>query len=330
MKKLLFFLLIGILSQAQDLTGRWVIYGNMDSGYYAELNLIQNQKNIYAGHSYDTENQGFCRHFVEAKFNPDTQTFTGKDVELIDKSAGHEATDYHLHYYTENGKEFLMGTQTITPIEDKRGLGNPFEHLFKMRGFNFPHEKNMVVYVKVDDKYTVYTLGAPNTMTEEEMKLQKSEFPELNESSASEGNNEKTSSQREGKNKEFSLPEVIDNSIFEKKKERNNRLLAHITLKDIEEVTLLIRDYGEEDNDTVSIFLNNRLLAGNVRITHESKEYQFKLNLKENNKLVFVANNLGDIPPNTARITIIAGKRRYNYRLFTDEKNNAVIRLENK
>lgn len=326
MRKLLVFLLIGFLGQAQDLTGRWVIYGNMDSGYYAELNLVQNQKNIYAGHSYDTEAHGFCRHFLEAKFNAGTQTFTGKDVELIDKSPRHEATDYNLHYYTENGKEFLMGTQTIIPLKNEIGLGNLFEDFFKMRGFS--HEKNMVVYVKVDDKYTTYTPGVPNIMTEEEVELQKSEFPELNEPSPPEEEKDDEEEIPTEKQQDDTSSDN-DDSIFEKKKERKNRLLAHITLKkEIKEITLLIQDYGEEDNDTVSIFFNNTLLADNVKITHKAQEYRFKINPKQINELIFVANNLGDVPPNTARITIIADQRRYNYRLFTDEKNNALIRLE--
>lgn len=104
--------------------------------------------------------------------------------------------------------------------------------------------------------------------------------------------------------------------------------MASIQLNGAKEIKLLIYDYGEIDNDTVSIFFNNDLIASEMRIDREAKEFTLKLKQVEN-QLVFVANNLGDVPPNTAKIAIVAENRRYNYKIFTDEKNNAVIRLLN-
>src|SRR5690606_33393620 len=111
MKKILFLLLLSTIStNAQDLSGKWVAVTGYDSGYYAELFLVHNSEGVYAGHCYDTEAGGYCRHWLDATYNPETKEFIGLDMELINKSEGHEPTDYLLKYEKgENGKEYLVG-----------------------------------------------------------------------------------------------------------------------------------------------------------------------------------------------------------------------------
>lgn len=320
-------------THAQDLTGKWVIAGNMDTGYYGELNLVLNQKNIYAGHSYDTEADGFCRHWLEANYDPKTKTFKGEDVELIDKSPTHSATDYDLHYYVENGKEYLAGTQSIISLKDTKknhfSLKDLFEDGLILRDSYRP-KKTRVTYMKVSNTYKPHTPDMPNIMSRKEIENENAKATKPKNTPL----DKQTSPSPAITDKKIIPVEkndtvIKDNSIVNKKNNRNNKLLSHITVQNIDEITLLITDYGEEDNDTISVFFNNALKINNLRLSHETKEFHFKLNKKSINELIFVANNLGTVPPNTARITIIANKRRYNYKLFTDERNNALIRIEN-
>jgi hypothetical protein len=46
------------------------------------------------------------------------------------------------------------------------------------------------------------------------------------------------------------------------------------------------------------------------------------------NELILYADNLGDIPPNTALMVITDGSSRYEVRLSADLKNNASVRFE--
>ena len=320
LKKTFPLLLIYIYTSvnAQDLTGKWVIVPDKNKDFYAELNLIHNEGNLYGGHSYDTENGGFCRHWVDATFDTNTKSFNGKDVELIDKSPTHDATDYILKYSKgKNGKEYLTGTQQLFNLQQQNQFGNDFMNLFFKTNKPFK-----VKYVKVSNDYKPYK---PKSSIEEKATENQIESTEKNEpkepfvfkSIVTDSHEVQDSINKESTEK--SNIEII-------KENRKDKLVSNIQLNGLEEVTLLIKDYGEIDNDTVSIFFNKKLIADKIRIDKDAEEYKLKLE-KGVNELIFVANNLGDVPPNTARITIIADNKRYNYRIFTDEENNALIRL---
>ncbi len=87
-------------------------------------------------------------------------------------------------------------------------------------------------------------------------------------------------------------------------------------------------DDGEIDNDIVSVYFNKSLIV-EKRVLSD-KAYSFTVNLAEgkNNELVMYADNLGDIPPNTALMVISDGTNRYEVRLSADLKNNASVRFE--
>lgn len=368
MKKIVFLWLLTVYCiQAQDLSGRWVAMTGYGSGYYAELYLVQNNDNVYAGHAYDTENGGFCRHWFDAKFDPSTGKFLGLDVELINKSENHAATDYILQYKKgEDGKEYLIGTSAILPYAMRpRGVIAPtMQNLLGLRFNNFAGV-NRVQYVKVSDSYKIYDDTMPLAMTEEQILLEKAAFPEVfeepsltelqeteeltneseqEESNLNEGENEEdlveipsTPNEEQSQVEPSEIPgytaskkieEDKTTDITEKKEKRTNQVFSHLRLK-TDRVTLLIKDYGTIDNDTVTIFYNDKIIAKNLRLTEKAAEFDLQLEPDQRNTLTFVANNLGDVPPNTARITIIADNKRYNYKLFSDDKTNAVVLLEN-
>lgn len=400
MKNLLyFFILLSSLSYAQDLSGRWVAITGYDSGYYAELYLVQNDKNVYAGHCYDTQEGGYCRHWLDATYNPDTKEFIGLDMELIQKSYSHVPTDYILKYEKgENGKEYLVGTTgTISYFMRPNGIMRPNKSQLMDLRFRSRTIPTVVRYVKVSEDYEIYNDEMPLAMTEDQIMFEKAAFPEvydeeevakLNElhdlqkapdvisfpnildipmrrnrpkpptpeipelpeapeelAEAEEIISEKekiVAIPKEEIKTEETLPEVevegyvsvepkkdeVEVSITEKKEKRSNQIFSHLRLK-TNKVTLLIMDYGTIDNDSVTVFYNDKIISDGIRLTHTAAEFELELDPNKKNELTFVANNLGDVPPNTARITLIADDKRYNYRLFSDEQTNAVILLEN-
>ncbi|TNE80813.1 MAG: hypothetical protein EP332_06220 [Bacteroidetes bacterium] len=62
-------------------------------------------------------------------------------------------------------------------------------------------------------------------------------------------------------------------------------------------------DCGVEDNDTVSLYLNGSWILTETRLTKEPKFIEVELNPGEN-MLTLYAHNLGDIPKNTAAISV--------------------------
>ncbi len=89
-----------------------------------------------------------------------------------------------------------------------------------------------------------------------------------------------------------------------------------------------IYDDGTIDNDIVSVYFNNALVLEKKALTVNA--YTITLNLEEGktNELILFADNVGDIPPNTALMIITDGLNRYEVRLSADLKNNASVRFE--
>jgi hypothetical protein len=108
-------------------------------------------------------------------------------------------------------------------------------------------------------------------------------------------------------------------------KSRENELIQTINVT-TGEVHIDIYDNGTIDHDTISVYLDKKLV-----ISHEMlKETPISLTLKlddVNNyhELIMVAENLGDIPPNTSLMVINAGDQHYDVRITSTEQKNAVV-----
>ena len=87
-------------------------------------------------------------------------------------------------------------------------------------------------------------------------------------------------------------------------------------------------DDGEIDNDIVSLYFNKTLLADKRSLSAKPSTFNISLAEGKTNELILYADNLGDIPPNTALMIITDGTSRYEVRLSADLKNNAMVRFE--
>jgi hypothetical protein len=106
---------------------------------------------------------------------------------------------------------------------------------------------------------------------------------------------------------------------------RENELVKTITTS-ANEITINIYDNGTIDNDTVSVYLDKKLVVAKQRLTE--KPISVKFTLDENNmnhELVMVAENLGEIPPNTSLMVVKAGSKQYEVRITSNEQKNAVV-----
>lgn len=103
-------------------------------------------------------------------------------------------------------------------------------------------------------------------------------------------------------------------------------------IKEIKVDTGMIRldfyDNAQVDGDIITVLLNNKPLASNQKLAAKPITLEIKIDL--NNKeqeITMVAENLGDIPPNTALLIITAGNKRYQLYLTSTEKKNAQVRF---
>lgn len=116
-------------------------------------------------------------------------------------------------------------------------------------------------------------------------------------------------------------------SVDEKFKNRKKTLqqVIPITGRTIE---LRFYDNAQIDGDSIAVYLNNRQLFKNVRLTDQP--YTVKINaseLQDDNELVMVAENLGSIPPNTALMVVEVGDKKYDAFLYSNENSSALIRF---
>lgn len=116
------------------------------------------------------------------------------------------------------------------------------------------------------------------------------------------------------------IPQVLSSRI--------NELVKTISTP-ASEVVVNIYDNGTIDNDTVSVYLDNKLVISKQRLTEKAITFKISLpNVGEVHELVMVAENLGEIPPNTSLMIVNAGQEQYEVRITSTEQKNAMVRFK--
>ena len=94
---------------------------------------------------------------------------------------------------------------------------------------------------------------------------------------------------------------------------------------------LELYDNGSIDYDSVSVYLNNRLIIPKTKLDHRAIRKTILLDSTlPYNELSMFAENLGIVPPNTAALIIYDGDKRHELVLTSDLNKTATIRLRNK
>lgn len=116
-------------------------------------------------------------------------------------------------------------------------------------------------------------------------------------------------------------------SIEEKFTTRTKTFIKEIPIRG-DSIELRFYDNAEIDGDSISLFLNNKLIFQHIRLT--ANPFIVKLSvadLADSNELIMVAENLGTIPPNTSYMIAIVNEQRFDAYLASTEGESAMIRL---
>jgi len=112
-------------------------------------------------------------------------------------------------------------------------------------------------------------------------------------------------------------PEVLKN--------RTNELLKTLTVNH-NTIELRIYDDGAIDNDTVSVYYDNKMIVSRARLSDQPIIVKIQVDPSEYpHTLVMVAENLGEIPPNTSLLVVRDGEKRYEERIISTEQKNIKI-----
>lgn len=105
----------------------------------------------------------------------------------------------------------------------------------------------------------------------------------------------------------------------------NEKLLGSIK-SETQQLTLALWDDAVEDGDTISISINGNWVAKNFPVKKAVQFITVTLS-KGPNTILFVANNLGSIPPNTTVLELIDGKRRKAFFLETVPSEQNLLKI---
>jgi hypothetical protein len=121
-------------------------------------------------------------------------------------------------------------------------------------------------------------------------------------------------------------PSVIPKVLIE----RENNLVKTIQT-DESSIQLDLYDNGTIDHDSISVFHNNVQVVKNGGLGYTPITLKIKMSKEDpRHEFIMVAENMGEIPPNTALMVITAGKKRYEIFLTSTEERNAKIIIEYK
>ena len=118
--------------------------------------------------------------------------------------------------------------------------------------------------------------------------------------------------------------------VIKELKERTNNLVRTIYV-DEGDILVELYDNGQIDNDTVSVYHNNQPEILHARLSGQPLAVKIRVSAEDPiHEFVMVADNLGEIPPNTSLMVITAGKKTYELFLTSDLQRNAKIIIEYK
>jgi len=82
------------------------------------------------------------------------------------------------------------------------------------------------------------------------------------------------------------------------------------------------------DGDIASVIYNDRVVVDKLSLTARALEIKIPVNKSEINTLVFHAHNLGEFPPNTAKLEILYGDKKEELTVSSDLTVSSTIDIE--
>lgn len=97
---------------------------------------------------------------------------------------------------------------------------------------------------------------------------------------------------------------------------------------DSPKIKLEFYDDAEIDNDTITVFINNKLLLYRQCLALKPLTIYFNAFPGTEYELVMYADNLGTIPPNTALMVVTAGSKKLDVYLSSSEQKSAAAKFK--
>ncbi len=331
--------------------GKWI-----DDSYKYEIQIHQLTDQSVEGVTYSYKNKIFYgKSSFKGIFTKATNNLLLKEIKMLelkisDNSVACLMTCY-LDYSKDGKVEKLSGTYTSMNPEEKRSCGEGIVYLervklsdFKKEDFLLPaptiakktpainpsdkvvtkknnSEKSAVAASVIKNKQLTSKPITNNTTHLPVPKKNINSAPLLSNEIVVDSFKKDNQPIEKYLNKQpLVIPKILQS--------RENKLINTIIV-DQQDIQIDYYDNGEIDNDTISVYHNYEKIINHGRLS--DAPLSIKLHVDEANpihELITVAENLGDVPPNTALMVITAGKKRYEIFLSSDEVSNAKVIIQ--
>jgi hypothetical protein len=324
--------------------------------YKFEVQLDQNSKS-FKGVTYSYLTTVFYgKATCQGTVNPSTKLVRLEELKIVEvrMAGGSDACvmTLNLKYSKENDMEFLEGTYTSFNIRDSSNCGKGTVFLRKVTTSDFYEEPFLVKKHKEKDKPVVKVTPQKDTAAKTAIvkttpKTTPKATPKTTPPTGTVKKPNTTTAKQPANKTVAKTPETKPNvkivPVDSAKKvdvkvpplaniptpkvlvSRENVMVKTIATSE-REIEINIYDNGTVDNDTISVYVDKKLVLSKKRLTE--KALTLKVNLDESanyHELVMVAENLGEIPPNTSLMVVKAGKQQYEVRITSTEQKNAVV-----
>lgn len=338
-----------VQGNTQVMKGQWIgSFTSMDDSNESKTDYImeiESSGSTLSGHSYTYFSIAGKRYYVicrlEGKYDKGSKSLIVSEMETIKTNTPPDFKNclqtHQLTYFKQKDKEFLLGKWKPWVAGSDCGKGET--ELERKLISKLPLQKNAIDITKKENQTSKSNpiakkdnLPKPNTSN---LKRTPIKVPNTDVSIS------KNTDQSEEKNKviqynieskpniqdEISMIRKISNSEREKLTERTHQFIKTIDVSG-NSFRLEIYDNGQVDGDTVTIFLNEKLLVPAKKLTTSPITLDIKIDNDEDiYDLVMYAENMGTIPPNTAIMIVTTSTNRYEVNITSTEQTSGAVRF---
>ena len=313
------------LSNAQDISGLWVTQKldeeNLHS-YNATIYIRIDDSGKVSGYVYDEEDGGWCYHTLEGRYNPKSKLLRLNTTDLIEKTEDHEGTRFTLNYKIEDGRDYFIGKLKLKGFRLLlKAVGVKVSQDIVLQRPSIDDLKSNKGYIKMRPKLTLAERNSiwrnfiknENFSTVEADSIVRNSIYSQSEITKNPMTKESAADVFATNDKKEEI-EAFTKSMADRKNELINS--HNLTSR---KITIEVLDNNREDGDRITIYVNDKLIAYNLEVTKSPKIIEVILPEDKNtHKVVFVANNMGEVPPNTAKIRYTVDGVFYEEILFTN------------
>ncbi|MBM3413728.1 MAG: hypothetical protein FJY16_02185 [Bacteroidetes bacterium] len=328
---LLFAFLLPPAVTGQDLTGIWKGYFVTTdfNQYKVEFQINQTGSSI-TGVSYSYLTTVFYgKATMSGAWKKESQSLQIQELKTIEVKATEGSVsclmNYQLGYSKSGREEYLEGSFTSKHEYSAEGLkkgddcGGGQVYLRRVSSSDFYAEPFIQ---KTAAKKVIVNQSPPARKTPIQVTASTEDKANQESGLSSTPIHDKAVAEDNSKNVQqepLVVPAVSNN--------RFNDLIQVITVKN-PHIQVILFDNGEIDGDTVTVYLNNKLVLSKKRLS--TIPLTLSLDMEHHNgiqELTIVAENLGEIPPNTALMIVETGSQQFRIMLASSEQKNAVVRF---